>query len=277
MNWPALDIREAKWVCVDVETTGLEVEQAHRVCEVAAVKGGLSGPIEEIDSLVNPGRTIPAEAAAVSGLTDGHVASAPPFAEIAPNVVELLRGAVIVAHNAPFDVGFLETELGLAGLALPAAPIVDTMAIASSVFGLTVRNLAAVTHALQTEHRPKHRAIDDARATRDVLLAGLWRLSDRGLSTVGEVVEALLPPDPPDVPLTGSPFPVLREALKSGADLRITYEGVGGASERVVRPIRLEPKDRRLLLAAFCRTRRAPRTFRVDRILTASIEEPQKA
>lgn len=271
MNWTELGIREAVWVSVDVETTGLEVASGHRVCEVAAVRGAIGEAPVELDTLINPGRAIPTDAVAVSGITDAHVAEAPPFAAVAPRILDVLSGAVIVAHNAPFDVGFLEVEFGLLGLKLPTAPVIDTTVVAQVVFRLPVRNLAAVAHALGTPHRPRHRAIDDARTTRDVLVAGIRKLAGQGVRTVGELVDALMPPGPFDIPLTGSPLPALRDALRNGGDVSLTYEGREGLSERTVRPIRLETRDRHLVLAAFCRTRQAPRTFRVDRIVRASV------
>lgn len=270
VGWAERGIAEVPWVCVDVETTGLKVEEGHRVCEIAAVKAEMGGDVTEFTSLVNPGMSIPAEAAAVSGISDEAVADAPAFADIAAAAHGILSEAVIVAHNAPFDAGFLQTEFEIAGLGLPAAPIIDTTTVAQAVLGLPVRNLPGVARALGLETQPTHRALDDARATREVLVHGLRRLMRSGARTVGDVVEALLPPAPADASLLDDPVATVREALKNGADIRITYAGSGGASDRVVRPIRLEAYRRRLLLAAYCRERRAPRTFRLDRISCAA-------
>jgi len=273
--WSDRSAAETCWVCVDIETTGLKVDEGHRICEVAAVRGALGGEVTEFASLVNPGRPIPQEAAAVSGISNEAVAEAPPFADIASAAHDFLSNAVIVAHNAPFDAGFLQTEFEQTGLSLPPAPIVDTTVVAGSVLGLPVRNLPGVARALGLEHQPTHRALDDARATREVLLAGLRKLLRDGAQTVGDVVEALLPPPPADVPLLGSPLPAIREALKNGTDVRITYQRGARSAPRVIRPIRLEEYRGSLLLAAYCRKRSAPRTFRVDRIEAASpVDQP---
>lgn len=275
MAWSDRSAAETCWVCVDVETTGLKVDEGHRICEVAAVRGTLGGEVAEFSSLVNPGRPISQEAAAVSGISDADVADAPAFGDLAPAAHESLADAVIVAHNAPFDAGFLETEFGIAGLSLPAAPIVDTTVVAGSVLALPVRNLPGVARALGLEHQPTHRALDDARATREVLLTGLRKLLRRGAQTVGDVVEALLPAPPADASLLGSPLPVIRDALKNGADIQITYQRGARSGRRAIRPIRLEEHRGSLLLAAYCRKRRAPRTFRVDRIEAASpVDQP---
>ena len=270
IDWPDLPIEEAVWVCADCETTGLEVGEGHRVCELAAVKGTVAGPVCEFSSLVNPERSLDPSAARVSGLSDAELARAPAFRDIAAEAHAFLHDAVIVAHNAPFDVGFLESEFARVGLRLPQAPIIDTTVIAQSVLGLPMRNLAGVSQALGLVFQPTHRALDDARATREVLLHGLRRLISEGARCVGDVVEALTPRMAPTLPLSDDPLPTVREALKRGADLRITYLGRSGQGDRTVRPIRLEEKGG-LLLAAFCRERLAPRVFRVDRIASAEL------
>jgi DNA polymerase-3 subunit epsilon len=274
-GWAERDITDVFWVCVDVETTGLKVEEGHRVCEVAAVKGTMEGQVSESTSLVNPAMPIPPEAAAVSGISDEDLTDAPAFADIASTAHGFLSDAVIVAHNAPFDAGFLQTEFEIAGLGLPPAPIIDTTVVAQSVLRLPVRNLPGVARALGLEAQPTHRALDDARATREVLLHGLRRLMRGGARTVGDVVEALLPAAPPGPRRPDDPLPVLHEALKNGADMEMTYEGSGKPSDRVIRPIRLEAYRGRLLLAAYCRERRAPRTFRLDRISRATLLPPE--
>lgn len=269
--WPDLPIAEAMWVCVDVETTGLEVGEGHRICEVGVVKGRLEGAVDEYSSLVNPQRPLDPGAARVSGLSEAELAAAPPFGTIAAELHAFLQGAVLVAHNAPFDVGFLESEFGRAGLRLPQAPVVDTTVVAQRVLGLPVRNLAAVSQALGLASQPTHRALDDVRATREALRHGLRRLIDRGAVTVGDVTEALLPAIPPGLPLADDPLPALRAALKTGSDLRITYLGGTSPGERLIRPIRLEEKAGAFMLSAWCRERQAPRSFRLDRIASAAL------
>jgi predicted DNA-binding transcriptional regulator YafY len=151
--------------------------------------------------------------------------------------------------------------------------VIDTMAIAERVFHLPVRNLAAVSAALDIHPRPSHRALDDVRATREVLVRGLACLAERSIHTVGEAVEALLPPVG-NVPLLGDPLPGVREALRNGLDLRLAYAGGRGDTERTVRPVRLATAKGQVVLAAFCRERQAPREFRLDRILAAEVVTP---
>ncbi|MGQ9729831.1 MAG: exonuclease domain-containing protein [Candidatus Zipacnadales bacterium] len=270
MEWARVPIAKASWVCVDVETTGLEVERGHRICEIGLVWGDIGGLVQTLSSLVNPGQPIPPEASQVSGITDEDVADAPAFAALAPQVCQLLRGAVIVAHNAPFDIGFLATELGNTNLVLPASPIIDTTVVAQTILGLQVRNLFGVAAALGLPTPPTHRALDDAKATWELLWHGLHVLRRQGVSTVSEVLEALLPPLPTDMPLSAKgPLMTIRTALANGTDLLIEYRGGHDVGPRHIRPVRLEQKGAQLQLAAFCYKRNAPRLFRTDRILSA--------
>lgn len=112
---------------VDVETTGLN-PRTDRILEIGIVTADGSGrPTGEWSSLVNPGR--PVAATVVHGLTDADVADAPPIAEVLPRVTALLAWKVVVAHNAAFDVGFLNAAYRHAGVdfAIPREATACTM------------------------------------------------------------------------------------------------------------------------------------------------------
>jgi DNA polymerase III epsilon subunit-like protein len=117
-SWPepdtALDALE--YVVVDVETTGAGVSRGHRVTEIAAVRlNGACEVLEEFCTLVDPERHIPGFISRLTNITNDMVAGAPRFRDIAGEVRRLLAGAVFVAHNAGFDLGFVSGELsGLA-------------------------------------------------------------------------------------------------------------------------------------------------------------------
>jgi DNA polymerase III epsilon subunit family exonuclease len=124
------NIANGTFAVLDVETTGLD-PTAHTVVEVAClVIRGNGEELESFSTLVNPGRPIPAEVAAIHGITDADVAEAPRFAEIAPKLRGLCENAVVVAHNARFDLSFLPLladrpslcTMRLAQLLIPQAP-----------------------------------------------------------------------------------------------------------------------------------------------------------
>jgi DNA polymerase-3 subunit epsilon len=163
-------LADAPLAFVDVETTGGHPAW-HRVTEVAIV-GMRGGEVEwEWSSLVNPGTSIPPSIQALTGITPEMVADAPPFADIAHEVLERLRGRQFVAHNARFDYGFLRGELRRAGHAF-TAPLVCTVRLSRRLYPDAGRhNLDSVIerHGLQCAAR--HRALGDAQ-----VLAQFWRV-----------------------------------------------------------------------------------------------------
>ena len=145
---------------IDVETTGLAPEN-DRVCEVALIgfKGGVR--VSHFASLINPGCPIPATASAVNGITDDMVRSSPAFSSVAPMLLDLLEGSVVVAHNAAFDLGFLKMELKRLGLKLPELPVVDTLEIARRHYKFTNNRLGTIAKELDIPAGGWHRALAD--------------------------------------------------------------------------------------------------------------------
>ena len=110
-------------VAVDVETTGLSAIHGDRICEVGIVSAQDGQVLETYQTLVNPQRSISPGAARVNGLRDEDVCHAPRFEEIADQVLERVDGAVLVCHNAPFDLGFLEAMAETLDSPLKVIPI----------------------------------------------------------------------------------------------------------------------------------------------------------
>lgn len=168
-------------VVLDLETTGLSVERGDRIVEVGLVRLGSDLRIErEYTTLVNPEREM--GAMSIHGIRGIDVADAPTFADIAADVGEFLGGAIIAAHNAPFDIGFLVSELQQVGLDERIPPnvlptIVDTVEVSRRFFeGLPNYKLPTVCAACEVPDWSQHGALEDARATAR-LLARLDELS----------------------------------------------------------------------------------------------------
>ena len=173
-------LAECRFVVVDVETTGSSSRAGDRVTEVAAVVVE-GGRIEEaFQSLVNPGRPIPAFITSLTGISNAMVAAAPSFADIADVLAQTLKGRTFVAHNAPFDWGFLSMEFARAERheALSGAPLCTVRLARRLLAYLPRRNLDSVAHHYGIEIESRHRALGDARATAQVLL-GLLRDAER--------------------------------------------------------------------------------------------------
>ncbi|MCP2259095.1 ATP-dependent helicase Lhr and Lhr-like helicase [Streptoalloteichus tenebrarius] len=158
------------YAVVDLETTGL-VRGKDRIVEIAVVRLAPDGSVlREWTSLVNPGRRISAQE--IHGIRAEHLAGAPTFADIVPIIAEHLGGAVLVAHNAPFDRGFLEAEFARAGVALPPTPVLCTMKLDQRVHRSGRRGLQECCAAVGLTgfaDGQRHRALPDARATAALL------------------------------------------------------------------------------------------------------------
>jgi len=161
-------------IVLDTETTGLEPSQGDRVIEVAAVElVNLLPTGATFHRLVDPERDIPAEATRVHGFTNGDLAGKPKFAEIAQEMIDFLGDAPIVAHNAPFDFGFLDAELVRCGKPkLDRSRMIDSLMLAKERYPGMPNSLDALCRRLGVDNtmRTSHNAILDCRLLAEVYL-----------------------------------------------------------------------------------------------------------
>lgn len=176
-------------VVLDTETTGLEVRKGHRVIEIGCVEllqRQRSGRTFHV--FLNPERAVDEGARAVHGIDDAFLADKPRFAEIAADFLEFLGDAEIVAHNAPFDLAFLDAELDLAAPgATPLAArgsVLDTLLLAREKYPGQQNSLNALCKrlAIDNRHREMHGALVDAQLLADVYLAMTAGQADLGLT-----------------------------------------------------------------------------------------------
>jgi DNA polymerase-3 subunit epsilon len=173
----------------DTETTGLDPLLGDRVIEVAALELVNDLPTgRHFHALIDPQRDIPEDATRVHGITAAHIAGKPLFAEIAGELSEFFGDGYLVAHNAPFDFGFLNSEFGRLGLA-PLAPerMVDTLVLAKRRFPGMPNSLDALCRrfAIDLSARTTHNALLDCRLLADVYVE-LTGGRQRGLSLAGD-------------------------------------------------------------------------------------------
>jgi DNA polymerase III subunit epsilon len=188
----ALDLMHTTFVVLDLETTGGSPHEGDGITEVGAVKVRAGEEIGRFATLVNPGQPIPPFITVLTGITTAMVLPAPPIESVLPGLLEFLRSAVLVAHNAPYDVGFLKAACIRHGYTWPNPRILDTAALARRVLNrdeVPNRKLGTLAHYLRTEHQPSHRALDDALATVDVLHALIGRLGSFNVRTLGDAIE----------------------------------------------------------------------------------------
>ena len=123
-------IENAKFVCLDTETTGLSPDLGGRICEVAMLSSQAQKRVVSYSTLINPQVFIVPEVIAIHGITNEMVASKPVFKVIAPKIRELLQGNVLICHNADFDTKFLRSEFENIGEDMPSCTILDTLKFA---------------------------------------------------------------------------------------------------------------------------------------------------
>ncbi len=182
-------LRTTTFTVVDLETTG-GAAGADAITEIGAVQVRGGEVLGEFQTLVDPGVGIAPFVSLLTGITDAMVATAPRIGAALPTFLEFARGSVLVAHNAPFDIGFLRAACAAADLAWPAFPVVDTALLARRVLTRDeVPNCKLATLALFFRARtaPVHRALADARATVDVLHGLLGRLGSMGVQSLPEL------------------------------------------------------------------------------------------
>jgi DNA polymerase III subunit epsilon len=183
-------LREVTFVVLDIETTGGSAER-DVITEIGAVKVRGGEHLGELATLVDPGTGVPPQIVALTGITTALLAGAPRIPEVLPPLLEFLRGAVLVAHNAPFDAGFLRAACKRHGATWPRPPVLCTARLARAVLSRdeapSVR-LAALAELFGTATKPTHRALADARATVEVLHRLLERIGNLGVQSLEELL-----------------------------------------------------------------------------------------
>ena len=181
-------LEQATFVVFDLETTGLRPGTA-RPCEFGAVRVRSLELCERFQALANPGARLQPAVAALTGLRDEQLRRAPPVAAVTRRFLDFSGDAVLVAHNARFDMAFLDNEtMRLTGSRV-AATVVDTVGLARKLLGRQPANLSALSYRFVTDARPCHRALPDAEATAEILLRLIGMAQERGARTVADLVE----------------------------------------------------------------------------------------
>jgi DNA polymerase III epsilon subunit family exonuclease len=181
-------VETATYVVFDLETTGLRPGSA-RPCEIGAVRVRGLDLEDRFQTLANPGARLSPAVAALTGLRDEELRRAPPVQAAVRRFLAFAGDAVLVAHNARFDLAFLDNETMRVTGRRVGATVVDTVGLARRLLGRQPANLAALSYRFATEARPCHRALPDAEATAEILLCLIGMAQERGARTVADLVE----------------------------------------------------------------------------------------
>lgn len=283
-----LPLNKLIFVAFDTETTGRH-PLASRLVEVSGVKFRGNGEgLETKTHLINPETPIPEEVTAIHGITDDMVQGMPNYRTVVPEFISWAMArpqnceaehTVLVAHNAAFDIGFLQMALSKLRLPLPANPVLDTLSLSRKLIK------DAPNHKLKTlmEHlglgsSTYHRAEADSFHVQALLLSIFSRLpADSTLADLIACGGVLYFSDPAAAPddaifLRDPLVKQIGQAIRSGQDLQISYSGKG-IRMRQITPLSVLNSGGLYYLSAFCHAAADERTFRVDRISSLELVE----
>jgi DNA polymerase-3 subunit epsilon len=273
MATPELRIDKANFIAFDTETTGLYPVSA-RLVEIGATRYTAGGDeIAVFEQLIDPESDIPPEAQQVNHITDQMVRGQPTVEAVMPRFIDFLGSpdTVLVAQNAPFDVGFIGVDLIRLGLTFPTHLIFDTKLLAQAVMPLlpsySLVNLATM---LGISMGQKHRALADARLTRDVFLTLLEKAPNvKTIADLGNLTKPIVFESSRSIYEAKPPvgFEDLAAAIRDRHRIVMVYEGgTKGEEPREITPRAILGYGGTVYLAAFCHTDAREKVYRLDRI-----------
>lgn len=269
-------LSDLTFIAFDFETTGLYPYRGDTICEIGAVRMRGEEVLGTFGTLVNPLRPISAGASAVNGITNDMVRDAPILERVFPDFMEFLGDAALVAHNAPFDMGFVSAALRQMDKPVPDNRIFDTLMLSRK---LDPKMQKHSLHVLRERHLievpGEHRAVGDAMATAQLMGMFLNRIMERGIARLSGLEEfhggafrfetprfmESAPDVPPEI------LEAVRQAVLGKRSLKIEYEDSWGKiTERVIEPLDIVRRGNYHYISAQCLLRGDGRTFRIDRI-----------
>ena len=182
-------LHDTQFVVLDLETTGLKPGKS-AITEVAAVRVSHGNLGEEFHTLLNPGQHVPAGITRLTGITDDMLRDQPRGEAIFPQLQQFLGLAVIVAHHASFDLGFLNFEVQrLASPPLRNSSVCTLKLARRLLSGIRSRSLDSVAAHLGVSYPTQHRALADARVTAEIFCIFLEQLAQQGVTTLGQLLD----------------------------------------------------------------------------------------
>lgn len=183
-------LSQTTFVVVDLETNGGSAQEAG-ITEIGAVKVRGGEVLGEFQTLINPGTGIPPFIALLTGITEAMLGPAPTLQEVLPSFWEWAGDSVLVAHNAPFDIGFLRAANVKFDIAWHSPKVLDTVTLAKAALlrdEVPNRKLGTLAAYFHSPEQPVHRALADARATVHVMHCLFERLGSMGITTIDETL-----------------------------------------------------------------------------------------
>lgn len=177
-DWLATVPDNSVFTVFDTETTGLNPKQ-NRIIEIGAIKFDRRGAIARFSLLINPGVAVPPEVTKINNITDAMLKGQPAPQAVYPDFIRFIGDSILIAHNAPFDVDFMNEELSRMGLPRLKNRIVDTRILAKEIFpGLPKYALQELAVRFGIEALDAHRAEDDSRVCMELFVHCLGKLKE---------------------------------------------------------------------------------------------------
>ena len=180
-------IDEEEFVVFDIETTGLN-SHTNEIIEIGAVKIKAGRIVDRYSQLINPGRPIPYHITEITSITDEQVANEPKINEVIGKFVDFVGDAVLVAHNAPFDMGFIKRDIKKYLSIDYQCSVIDTLQMARDLFpDLKKYGLGDLNKTLGLALEKHHRAVDDSQATANMFIIFLEKYKEKGLEYMKDI------------------------------------------------------------------------------------------
>ena len=183
-----IKLEDITFCFLDVETTGLDCRSGHRICEIGMLKRRRQETIGSWTTLIDPECEVSEGAYLVNGISMDMLRGKPKFSEVAGFVTEFIDNAVIVCHNAPFDLGFLTHEFEMAGIAPPQNPVLDTLLLARKYYRFPDNKLKTVAEYMGLGNEGVHRASCDVFLTCRVFELFIADFQKKGMNLLEEII-----------------------------------------------------------------------------------------
>ncbi|WP_314295183.1 PolC-type DNA polymerase III [Fusobacterium periodonticum] len=180
-------IDEEEFVVFDIETTGLN-SHTNKIIEIGAVKIKAGRIIDRYSQLINPGISIPYHITEITSITNEQVANQPKIDEVIGKFVDFIGDAVLVAHNAPFDMGFIKRDIKeYLNIDLESS-VIDTLQMARDLFpDFKKYGLGDLNKSLGLALEKHHRAVDDSQATANMFIIFLEKYKEKGIEYLKDI------------------------------------------------------------------------------------------
>lgn len=265
------NLSNARFAFLDIETTGLSPWFGDRICQIAIVLTEGKRIKQTFDLLINPERDLSPAALHVNGLDENELKQAQKFPLVSNEIENILRDAVVVCHNAKFDIQFLDNEYRKLNRHIEIPNLIDTLLMARDFYQLPSYSLKQLAKEfnISTNIQVSH-ALADA-----IIMKNLFFAMMDSLKSINKSLDDFIGIyNSPAWPQEGIYLPTeLSEAIYSKKKLFIKYAGKDGeTSERWITPKDVIGLADYIYLQAYCHTREAERTFRLDRIIKIDVE-----